>query len=118
MLHDLSTQKGRNAYVEAMSKPKAVEIKLDRQTFINNVEKLVLRRFDTVSEINDSLHNLLGISVSLQPKTRDEFEGEYDFCLISNCEVNGEELCWLDIYYLKDNGGKMIITEVGYDFNI
>lgn len=98
---------------------KAVEIKikLDRKAFINNVEKLVLRRFDTVSEIDNTLYNLLGIKVFLQPKTRDEFEEEYDFCLMSNCEVNGEDLCWLDIYYLKDNGGKMIITEVGYDFN-
>lgn len=94
-----------------------IKIKLDRKDFINNVEKLVLRRFNTVSEIDNTLYNLLGIKVFLQPKTRDEFEEEYDFCLISNCEVNGEDLCFLDIYYLKDNGGKMIITEVGYDFN-
>lgn len=95
----------------------ALEIKLDKKTFINNIEKLVLRRYSNIKDINYDIYDLIGIKVLLEHKTRHEEEQEYDYCLMSNCDVNNEDLCFLDIYYLKDNGGQMLITEVGYDFN-
>ena len=36
---------------------------------------------------------------------------------VSNIEIYGRDYCYIDIYYLVDNGGKILVTEVGYDFN-
>ena len=47
-----------------------------------------------------------------------EFEKEFDFCFVSNIEIYGRDYCYIDIYYLVDNGGKILVTEVGYDFNV
>lgn len=83
------------------------------------MESMVMNRFDTISEINNFIYNNTGIKIFLEEHSENESdvaEG-YDERLISNLTVNDEDLCYIDVYYIKDNGGKMYITEVGLDFN-
>ena len=54
----------------------------------------------------------------LGTKPEPSVEKEFDYCFVSNIEIYGRDYCYIDIYYLVDNGGKILVTEVGYDFNV
>jgi len=98
-----------------------VETEFDKSEFIKVFEGLVMSRFQTIEEINKLIQDKLGFNPNLEKKVLDsemheDWEHELDNSLISNCTVDGEDLCFLDIYYLIDNANRMYITEVGYDF--
>ena len=82
---------------------------------IKKLESMVMRRFDSITEINSFLKDKFGVQCPVDKKTRYDDESELDFCLIGNLD-KGEIFCDFDLYYLKDNANKFYITEVGYTF--
>ena len=94
-----------------------VQIRYSESEFIKFFESLVMKRFGTIGAINKFIHNELGFNPELEESQGDEDFEEADNRLVSNCTVNREDLCYLDIYYLLDNKKQLYITEVGYDFS-
>jgi len=97
-----------------------LEIKLDEKRFTDFIESLVMRRFKTSKEIEELIYNKTDIKVKLfydeQYNEIERLEG-YDYCLKSNVTINDTDLCYLDVYFIRDNGGQFYITEVSTDFN-
>lgn len=93
-----------------------VQIKYSESEFKAFFESMVMKRFENVKEINNFILNGLGFNPDLELRNPEKDEQHLDNQLISNCTVNGEDLCYLDVYYLIDNGNRMYITEVSYDF--
>lgn len=96
-----------------------IDIKFDFKRFNNQIEGLVGNRFNTLLELQDyiKLKTNLCVKLQLSECNEDDLLEGYDERIVSNCTVNGYDLCYLDIYYLKDNSGKFYITEVCTDFN-
>ena len=90
-------------------------IQAEHKKVIAQLETLVTKRFRSIEAINAYLHDVFGVQCPVVDKTRDEDETEFDFCLIGNLSTN-EAYCDFDLYYLKDNGNRYLITEVGYEF--
>lgn len=97
-----------------------LEIKINKKEFGSFMESLVMRRFETFKEIYNFIYNGTGIKVNLtydeQFNESERLEG-YDYCLKSNVTVNDIDLCYLDVYFIRDNSGQFYITEVATDFN-
>jgi len=87
----------------------------EHKKVIERLETLVTKRFKSIEAINAFLHDVCGVQCPVVDKTRYEDESESDFCLIGNLSTN-EAYCDFDLYYLKDNGNRYLITEVGYEF--
>ena len=97
-----------------------LKIEIDRKKSAEVFEKLVLKRFNGVESINRHLENELDFNPNLRENPHDDMEKEdgYDFIATSNCTVADRDLCYLDVYYLNTNeDGRIMVTEVGYDFN-
>lgn len=96
-----------------------VEIKFNEKMFVQNMEGIVGRRFKNVEDVEEEVFLKTGLRVKLDEldSNQDEILEGYDERLISNCELNGEELCFLDIYFIKDNSKNYYVTEVAFDFN-
>ena len=96
-----------------------LDLKLDKKAFVSFMEILVMNRFQTVSEINNYIWNKTGIKIFFEKHSDNDSEilEGYDERLISNLTINDEDLCYIDIYYLKDNSNQFYITEVALDFN-
>lgn len=96
-----------------------VEIKFNEKMFVQNMESIVGMRFKNVEDVEEEVFLKTGLRVKLDENdsNQDDILEGYDEKLISNCELNGEELCFLDIYFIKDNSKNYYITEVGYDFH-
>lgn len=96
-----------------------VEIKFNEKMFAQNMEGIVGMRFKNVEDIEEEVFLKTGLRVKLDEfsSNQEEILEGYDERLISNCELNGEELCYLDIYFIRDNSKKYYVTEVGFDFN-
>lgn len=96
-----------------------VEIKFNEKMFVQNMEGIVGMRFKNVEDIEEEVFLKTGLRVKLDEfgSNREEILEGCDERLISNCELNGEELCYLDIYFIRDNSKKYYVTEVGFDFN-
>lgn len=89
-----------------------------QKKFISHLESMVMKRFDTLEEINLYIKEVLGYSPELQEQTRDEDILQLDNCLVSNCtDVKDEDYCYIDVYYLITNANQFFISEVGYDFS-
>lgn len=89
-----------------------------QKKFINHLESMVMKRFDTLEEINLYIKEVLGYSPELQEQTRHEDILHLDNCLVSNCTNDkDEDYCYIDVYYLITNNNQFLISEVGYDFN-
>lgn len=97
-----------------------LEIKFNEQEFSVFMESFVGRRFKSFKEINDFIYNKTDIKVNLFYDEHfnevERLEG-YDYCLKSNVTINEMDFCYLDVYFIRDNGGKFYITEVATDFN-
>ena len=97
-----------------------LELKFNKQQFTNFMESLVLRRFANFKEIEDEVYNKTGILIELYFDERwneeERLEG-YDYCLKSNLTVNDEDLCYIDVYFIRDNSNQTLITEINLDFN-
>lgn len=96
-----------------------VEIKFNEKMFVQNIESIVGSRFKNVEDIEEEVFLKTRLRVKLDEidSIQDEILEGYDNRLISNCELDGEELCYLDMYFIRDNSKKYYITEVGFDFN-
>lgn len=96
-----------------------VEIKFNEKMFVQNMEGIVGMRFKNVEDIEEEVFLKTGLRVKLDEfsSNQEEILEGCDERLISNCELNGEELCYLDIYFIRDNSKKYYVTEVGFDFN-
>lgn len=96
-----------------------LEIKFNQREFNRQMESLVGCRRKSVREIEDLIEHKtsLKISLVLSDNNRTDKEEGYDERLVSNCTLNGEDLCYLDIYFLKDNSNQFYITEISTDFN-
>lgn len=92
-------------------------VNIDRKKLIKFLEGLVLKRYTTKEDIEIEIDSKTNLKLKLEQKSRDEFEEKLDYCFVSNIEIYGKDYCHIDIYYLVDNGGKILVTEVGYDFN-
>lgn len=93
-----------------------LKIELNEKDFSNFMETLPMMRFDDVKALISYIRN--GTNIKLEIKEVAPDDTDLDNRLISNVTVNNTDLCYLDIYYLKDNGGRLYITEVGTDFSI
>ena len=93
-------------------------VNIDRKKLIKFLDDLVLKRYNTKEDIEREIDNKANLKLKLEEKSRDEFEKEFDYCFVSNIEIYGRDYCYIDIYYLVNNGGKILVTEVGYDFNV
>jgi hypothetical protein len=86
---------------------------------LEKFENMALKRFDNFQQIRKHLEKIFETDkVLLVKKTRDDDEAELDFCLIGEVydKNNKEEiLYYIDLFYLKDNGRKILITETGYE---
>lgn len=96
-----------------------VEIIFNEKMFVQNMEGIVGMRFKYVEDVEEEVFLKTGLRVKLDEldSNQDEILEGYDERLISNCELNGEELCFLDIYFIKDNSNNYYVTEVTFDFN-
>lgn len=97
-----------------------IKIELDKKEFTTSMESLVGQRFKNFEEIDNRIYNKTGIKVKLdydeQWNEEERLEG-YDYCLKTNTTVNDEDLCYLDVYFIRDNSNQYYITEVSLDFN-
>lgn len=97
-----------------------LKIKLDKKAFSNYMENLVGRRYENSEKIERDIYDNTNIKIKLdfdEIWNEEERSEDYDYCLKSNLTVNDEDLCYVDIYFIKDNGGRMYITEINLDFN-
>lgn len=94
-----------------------LKIEFNQIEFRKQMEDLVGRRFRSIDELNVYIEIECGFNPRLEPETRTDEDAEYDYRLVSNCTIHGSDYCYLDIFFLKDNGGQLYITEVGFDFN-
>ena len=92
------------------------EIKFNEITFDLNMQKLVGKRFESISDIDAYIEK----EFMFNPKLEETFidpEFTIDYQLSSNCTVLGLDLCYLDIYYTLTRDKIMYIIEVNCDFN-
>lgn len=96
-----------------------VEIIFNEKMFVQNIKGIVGRRFKNVADVEEEvfLKTRLRIKLNEYSENGDEVLEGYDERLISNCELNGEELCYLDIYFIRDNSKNYYVTEVEFDFH-
>lgn len=95
-----------------------VQIKYSESEFKEVFNTLRTKRFLKIKDLNHFILNRLGFNPKFEKKKIEcEDDFELDNRLISNCTVNGEDLCYLDVYYLTDNLKQMYVTEVQYDFS-
>lgn len=95
------------------------EIKFNQREFDKQIKSLVGCRRSKIKDIEALIEDKTNLKISLvlsDNNKTDKKEG-YDERLVSNCTLNGEDLCYLDIYFLKDNSNQYYITEVSTDFN-
>jgi hypothetical protein len=91
-----------------------LEINLDQDKFLKFLRSLTLQRFSTLESLKDYFYNKTSIKVILEKNENNENSG--DFSLIDNCTVNGEDLCYITLFYIIDNKGCILITDYYYDF--
>lgn len=92
------------------------EIKFNEITFDLNMQKLVGKRFESISDIDAYIEKEFMFNPKLEEIFTDP-ELKLDYQLYSNCTVLGQDLCYLDIYYTLTRDKKMYIIEVNCDFN-
>lgn len=96
-----------------------VEIKFNEKMFVQNMVGIVGMRFKNVEDVEEEVFLKTGLRIKLYEYSEngDEILEGYDERLLSNCELNGEELCFLDIYFIRDNSKNYYVTELAFDFN-
>ena len=96
-----------------------MKLKITKDYLIKSLEGLVGTRPENQKNIEKYLNEITGFECKMQLRsTLDEEEESYDHNLLWNMENRYGEYCYVDIYYINDNVGRLYITEVGYDFNI
>ena len=92
---------------------------MTNQDITNKTESLVGARF-TTHDLNKKLSQLFGCKVKVSDYEREECVKEelpnLDDQLITSVE-NELVKFDLDLYYLRDNGGKFYITEVNFNYH-
>lgn len=91
-----------------------LEVKFDKLGFSEFMVDLTFRRFKNIRELSKYILDNTGIRLAFEPVER---LGDEDNRYITCLEVNGEQLCYIDLFYLKDNGERLFITEVTVDLN-
>lgn len=94
-----------------------LKIEFNQIEFRKEMEDLVGRRFRSIDKLNEHIEIECGFNPRLEQESRNDEDAEYDYKLVTNCTIHGSDYCYLDIYFLRDNGGQLYITEVGCDFN-
>lgn len=92
-------------------------VKIDKTKLAQFLKNLVMNRYDTKSDIEKEIEMKTNLKLKLEEKSRDEFEKEFDYCFITDIEIYDMIYCHIDIDYLLDNGGKILITGTYCDFN-
>jgi len=110
MIHDLSTQKGRNAYVEAQAKKVVEDATLQHEVALRSIfESFVGSRFKDLEELKSRLKNKTKEKILL-------FESETDADFFNDFQLDGEigNENEFSLFYLKDRKGFIYITEIAF----
>ena len=91
-----------------------LEINLDQDKFLRFVKSLKLIRFTTLENLKEYFYDETSIRVKLEEGEVNSVTG--DFCFSDNCTVNEQDLCQLDLFYVIDNKGYILITDYYYEF--
>lgn len=94
-----------------------LKIEFNQIEFRKEMEDLVGQRFRSIDKLNEYIETQCGFNPRLEQETRTDEDAEYDYRLVTNCTIHGSDYCYLDIYFLRDNGGQLYITGVDFDFN-
>jgi hypothetical protein len=85
---------------------------------IQKLEKLVGRRFETITKLENYLTEYLASDKPIKLDfAYQNYESDHtaDWNLIANCE-NEFVFCDFDVYFLYDRYDNLHITEIGYEF--
>jgi hypothetical protein len=83
---------------------------LEFNTFLDS---LVLKRFESIDNLNIFISQFLGFSVFLEDTSLPMYPS-LDDKLGVNLDMGDKDL-YVDIYYLKDNQDNLLITEISLD---
>jgi hypothetical protein len=91
-----------------------LEINLDQDKFLEFLRSLKLQRFSTLESLKEYFYNKTSIKVIFEEGEKQSDTGDFSFS--DNCTVNDEDLCYIDLFYVLDNCGAILITDYYYEF--
>ena len=93
-------------------------IKVDSYKLGKYVKGLILKRFKTVQNIEQKFEKETDLTISFKDNRLNNHEQAYDYSLTAFVTVSRVNKCLIELYYVFDNEGKMLVTDAICELNV
>jgi len=93
-------------------------IKLDSSELNNYVKSLILKRFRTVSDIEQKFEKETDLTITFKDNRLNNHEQAYDYSLSGVISYSRVGKCVVELFYVLDNDNKILVTDAICELNI
>jgi len=92
-------------------------MELTEKKVISKLENMIGSRYESRNDLSTHINDIFGVLCEIAEKTRYDDDTEFggDYIIIGN--INTVDVyCDFDLYYIKDNSGRIYITAISHEF--
>lgn len=93
-------------------------IKVDSYKLDKYIKSLIMKRFRTISDIEQKFEKETDLTISFKDNRLNNREQAYDYSLSGVISYSRVGKCLIELYYIFDNEGKMVVTDAICELNI